>query len=162
MELTINQSTKSYKKFKKFATKSYFTKVSSSYGPLAYFSNIFISAEKWQHFCQKWKYRKNTQADHNLNFNYLFQPRAWGQGKKSKRTPKFLSEYHAEAIKFQAFDPRPVESREPSKQRINDFLTAIQGLPHESNWEAIPPDYDDYELSDEKEFYFNKGTVIQN
>ena len=102
------------------------------------------------------------QADHNLNFNYLFQAQAWGQGKKSKRTPKFLSEYHAEAIKFQAFDPRPVESREPSKQRINDFLIAIQGLPHESNWEAIPPDYEDYELSDEKEFYFNKGTVIQN
>ena len=72
-----------------------------------------------------------------------------------------MSEYHAEAIKFQAFDPRPVESREPSKQRINDFLIAIQGLPHESNWEAIPPDYEDYELSDEKEFYFNQGTVIQ-
>ena len=47
---------------------------SSSYGPLAYFSNIFISGknvvtsqQKWQHFCQKWKYRKNMQIDHNLN-----------------------------------------------------------------------------------------------
>ena len=44
---------------------------------------------------------------------------------------------------------------------MNDFLTAIQGLPHESNWEAIPPDYEDYEISDEKQFYFNQGTVIQ-
>ena len=38
----------------------------SSYHPLAYFSYIFISGknvvisqQKWQHFCQKWKYWKN-------------------------------------------------------------------------------------------------------
>ena len=50
------------------------SKVRSSYRPLAYFSdiiisgkNVVISAEKWQHFCQKWKYRNNTQADNNLN-----------------------------------------------------------------------------------------------
>ena len=30
-----------------------------------------ISAERWQHFCQKWKYRKNMQADNNLNRLYL-------------------------------------------------------------------------------------------
>ena len=29
--------------------------------------NVVISAERWQHFCQKWKYWKNMQADHNLN-----------------------------------------------------------------------------------------------
>ena len=32
--------------------------------------NIVISAERWQHFCQKWKYRKNMLADHNLNGLY--------------------------------------------------------------------------------------------
>ena len=63
------------------------------------------------------------------------------------------------------FDPRPIESREPDKKRMNEFLTAIQGLtdsqglPYESNWEAIPPDYDDYEITDEKNFYFNQGSV---
>ena len=89
---------------------------------------------------------------------WIFQPQAWGQGKKSKRNPKFLSEYHTAAIKFQAFDPRPVEMRETTKKEMNDFLTAVQGLTtHESNWEAIPPDYDDYEITDEKHFYFNKS-----
>ena len=29
------------------------------------------SAERWQHFCQKWKCRKNMQADNNLNRLYL-------------------------------------------------------------------------------------------
>ena len=33
--------------------------------------NVVISAERWQHFCQKWKYRKNMQADHNLIGLYL-------------------------------------------------------------------------------------------
>ena len=48
--------------------------------------------------------------------------------------------------------------RETSKEEMNNFLTAVQGLTtHESNWEAIPPDYDDYEITDEKEFYFNKS-----
>ena len=63
------------------------------------------------------------------------------------------------------FHYRPIESREPDKKRMNDFLTEIQGLkdkqglPYESNWEAIPPDYDDYEITDEKNFYFNQGSV---
>ena len=30
-----------------------------------------ISAERWQHFCQKWKCRKNMQADNKLNRLYL-------------------------------------------------------------------------------------------
>ena len=45
-------------------------KVHLSYGPLAYFYDIFmsdknivISQQKWQHFGQKWKHRKNIQAD---------------------------------------------------------------------------------------------------
>ena len=49
-------------------------KVLSSYGPPAYFSNIFISGknivlavQKRQHLCQKWKHQKNLQSDHNLN-----------------------------------------------------------------------------------------------
>ena len=49
-------------------------KVRSRYGLLAYFSYILISGknavtsqQKWQHFCQKWKYLKNMQAYHNLN-----------------------------------------------------------------------------------------------
>ena len=58
--------------------------------------------------------------------------------------------------KFPCFDPRPVESRGFDQKKVNNFLTDIQGLPHESNWEAIPVDYDDYEISDEKYFYFNK------
>ena len=40
--------------------------------PIAYFSDIFISGknvaisqQKLQHFCKKWKYRKNMHADHN-------------------------------------------------------------------------------------------------
>ena len=54
-----------------------YCRVRSSYSPLAYFSDIFISgknvvvsAEKWQHFCQIWKYPKNMQADHNLKGLY--------------------------------------------------------------------------------------------
>ena len=50
------------------------SKVRLSYGSMAYFSDIFISSRnvvisqnKWQYFCQKGKYRKNMQADHNLN-----------------------------------------------------------------------------------------------
>merc|ERR1719362_2680009 len=33
------------------------------------------------------------------------------QSRKSKRTPKFLNEYYAPAIEFQAFDPRPPDMR---------------------------------------------------
>ena len=58
--------------------------------------------------------------------------------------------------KLPCFDPRPVELRGFDQKKVNNFLTAIQGLPHESNWEAIPVDYDDYEITDEKYFYFNK------
>ena len=57
-----------------------FSKGRSSYGPLAYLSDIFISGknvvisqQKWQHFCHKWKYRKNMQADNKTwtYFTYL-------------------------------------------------------------------------------------------
>ena len=29
--------------------------------------NVVFSTQKWQHFCQIWKYLKNMQVDHNLN-----------------------------------------------------------------------------------------------
>ena len=59
---------------------SYKGKVRLSYGPLAYFLDIFISsknvvisADRWQHFCLKWKHRKNMQVDPNLNKLYSEQ-----------------------------------------------------------------------------------------
>ena len=77
-------------------------KVRSSYCPLAYFSDIFISgknvvisAERWQHFCQKWKYRKNMQGNHNLNGLYFIGLNLTNHLNLPQHTslnhPKFLS-----------------------------------------------------------------------
>ena len=66
-----------------------------------------------------------------------------------------MSEY-PEAKKYQNFDPRPVESRNTSQKEINQFLVNLQNLPYESNWEAVPILYEDYELSDEKYNFFYK------
>ena len=49
------------------------------------------------------------------------------QSKKSKRTPKFLNEYYAPAIEFQAFDPRPPEMRggitDAQKKNIDEMFS---------------------------------------
>ena len=67
-----------------------------------------------------------------------------------------LSEY-PEVKKYQSFEPRPATSRNTSHNEINQFLISLQNLPYESNWEAVPIHYDNYEISDEKYyFYYNK------
>ena len=67
-----------------------------------------------------------------------------------------MSEY-PETKKFQSFDPRPKDSRQTSQKEINNFLVSLQNLPYESNWEAVPIHYDDYELSEEKDHFYYKG-----
>ena len=44
------------------------------------------------------------------------------QKKKSKRSPKFLNEYYAPAIKFQAFDPRPPEISDVQKKIVDQMF----------------------------------------
>ena len=64
---------------------------------LVYFSNIFISgkdvvisADRWQHVCQKWKHRKNMQADLNLNdFSYIHSYVIWFEPFKVSQSQKF-------------------------------------------------------------------------
>ena len=74
------------------------SKVCSSYCPLAYFSDIFISGknvvishQKWQHFPQKWKYRKNMQVDHNLNGLYYIFNFGTSWPKRNGWFPRFES-----------------------------------------------------------------------
>ena len=36
--------------------------------------------------------------------------------------------------------------RYSSQQMFNRFLIDVQELPYESNWESIPPQYEDYQI----------------
>ena len=67
-----------------------------------------------------------------------------------------LSEY-PEAKKYQSFDPRPVESRSTSQDEVNHFLVSLQNLNYESNWEAVPIHYEDYEITNKKYDFFYEG-----
>ena len=52
--------------------------------------------------------------------------------------------------KFREFDPRPSDLRHTSQKEINDFLINCQTFGYESNWNAVPIIYDDYDLSDDR------------
>ena len=39
-----------------------------------------------------------------------------GKGQKTNRDPKFLTDYHAGAKKFEEYDPRPIALRQSQKK----------------------------------------------
>lgn len=50
---------------------------------------------------------------------------------------------------------RPVQSRHTSQSEVNQFLIGLQNLNYESNWEAVPIHYEDYELTDQRKIILN-------
>ena len=90
----------------------------------------------------------------------LFQSQTWGQGKKRARDPKFLVDSIPAATKFREFDPRPQDLRHTSQKEINDFLINCQTFGYESNWDAVPILYEDYELSEDQKMEIISETAL--
>ncbi|XP_066935617.1 uncharacterized protein [Clytia hemisphaerica] len=73
------------------------------------------------------------------------KPKTWGKGKKRQKNPTKLHEvdYKSSSSKRKPlsdlynFDPRPVDKREVSDVRVNNFVIKLQSDTKQSMWESI-------------------------